>query len=454
MKGFDGNKKVAVSVVGTIKWDFEDKNGTAHSFLIPGSLCIPSDPAKLFSPQHWAQEQKDHYPARDGTWCATFSDHVLLEWDWAQEQKDHYPARDGTWCATFSDHVLLEWGQRKFRRVVKYDQANIASFMSAPGSKKYRVCKAIFDATDEGIEETLLAFNATLLVTYDEEDWINEGDNEQSDDESHQSGIPNDVPTESETASSPVHFFQHRPDGEGAAENKRVAVTPDAGYSPTGTHKSSYELFEPCHLVENTDTEIMDGTLTPTVEMIQWHYRLGHLPFSKLRVMVQEGIIPRRLADCRVPKCSACIYGKMTRRAKKTKSKTNPITSRTITAPGQCVSVDQLESSTPGLIAQLKEKPTISRYRGATIYVNHFSCLSFVYLQSQLTLEESLKGKKAFEKYCEARGVTVKHCHADNGRFANNVFVNHVTTSRQSISYCCFGRNDSFAGSSVDESLD
>ena len=53
MKGFD-ERKVAVSVVGTIKWDFEDKNGIAHSFLIRGSLYVPSAPARLFSPQHWA----------------------------------------------------------------------------------------------------------------------------------------------------------------------------------------------------------------------------------------------------------------------------------------------------------------------------------------------------------------------------------------------------------------
>jgi len=108
-----------------------------------------------------------------------------------------------------------------------------------------------------------------------------------------------------------------------------------------------------------------------------------------------------------------------------------------ITAPGQWVSVDQFESSTQGLIAQLKGKLTISRYRGATtIYVDHFSRLSFAFLQSQLTSEETLKGKKAFEKYCEARGVTVKHYHADNGRFADNAFGNHVATSQQSISYC------------------
>ena len=57
--------------------------------------------------------------------------------------------------------------------------------MSAPGSKRYKVFKAIFDATDESIEETL-AFNTTV-VTDDEEDWINEDDDDKSNDES-QSG--------------------------------------------------------------------------------------------------------------------------------------------------------------------------------------------------------------------------------------------------------------------------
>ena len=162
--------------------------------------------------------------------------------------------------------------------------------MSAPGIRKYRVFKAIFDATDIGIEETL-AFNTTV-VTDDEEDWINEGDDEQSEEES-QSGIPNDGPPESETASSPVDFFPHRPEGDGAAENEGVAITPpDAGYNPTGTHNTSYELFETCHMVENTDTEIMNGTLMPTAEMIQWHYQLGHLPFSRLRVRHKKGSFP------------------------------------------------------------------------------------------------------------------------------------------------------------------
>ena len=126
----------------------------------------------------------------------------------------------------------------------------------------------------------------------------------------------------------------------------------------------------------------------------------------------------------------------MTRRAKRTKNEKSRIKARVITGPGSCVSVDQLESRTLGFIGHMKGTPTLQRYRCATIYVDHYSRLSYVHLQTQLTSEETVQGKIAFEKFCEARGVTVKHYHADNGRFADRGFVNHVTTNRQSITYC------------------
>jgi hypothetical protein len=98
--------------------------------------------------------------------------------------------------------------------------------------------------------------------------------------------------------------------------------------------------------------------------------------------------------------------------------------------------VDQLESNTPGFIAQLKGIPTTDRYRGATVYVDHYSRVSFIYLQRRLTSEETVRGKKAFERYCDARGVSVKHYHADNGRFTENLFIKRASSNNQSITYC------------------
>ena len=49
-----------------------------------------------------------------------------------------------------------------------------------------------------------------------------------------------------------------------------------------------------------------------------------------------------------------------------------------------------MESTEEGFLAQLKGKLTRRRYKNATIFVDHFSDLSYVHLQTALTSEETL----------------------------------------------------------------
>jgi hypothetical protein len=67
------------------------------------------------------------------------------------------------------------------------------------------------------------------------------------------------------------------------------------------------------------------------------------------------------------------------------------------TAPGECVSVDQLESRQVGFVAQLKGRLPLGRYRVATIFVDHHSRLGYVHLQKDSTSKATLKAKHAFE---------------------------------------------------------
>jgi len=90
------------------------------------------------------------------------------------------------------------------------------------------------------------------------------------------------------------------------------------------------------------------------------------------------------------------------------------------TKPGQVVGVDQLVSPVPDLIGQMTGFITTKRYRYATVFVDHYSGLGYVYLQKQATVEETLKAKKAFEKYALGCGIKVEHYHADNGVFKAN----------------------------------
>jgi len=89
---------------------------------------------------------------------------------------------------------------------------------------------------------------------------------------------------------------------------------------------------------------------------------------------------------------------------------------KTVTKPGQCISVDQMEAANPGLIAQLKGTPTKDRYRYATIFVDHFSDFTFVFLQKTLTSAETILAWEAFKAFSRSHGVNIKHYHADNLR--------------------------------------
>ena len=173
----------------------------------------------------------------------------------------------------------------------------------------------------------------------------------------------------------------------------------------------------------------------PHDELLCWHYPLGHLPFDCIKQLASAGQLPKRLLACKKPFCSACQYGKMTKRPREVKGE-NKETTKTATRPGQIVLVDQLESNTPGLIAQLKGNLTQQWYKYATVFVDQFSGYTFVYLQKRLTSVETVMTKHAFEHSADQRGVKISHCHADNGRFADNSFITDCKAQRQGLSYC------------------
>ena len=80
-------------------------------------------------------------------------------------------------------------------------------------------------------------------------------------------------------------------------------------------------------------------------------------------------------------------------------------------------------SPTPGLIAQMTGKLTTKRYKYATVFVDHFYRLSYVYLQKTATVEETLESKKAFESYAASHIVQILNYHADNEIFRANDWI-------------------------------
>ena len=82
---------------------------------------------------------------------------------------------------------------------------------------------------------------------------------------------------------------------------------------------------------------------------------------------------------------------------------------------------------------------TNQRLWGATTFVDHVSDYVYVHLMRDLYLTETLLAKSAMEKVMAQAGRTVKHYHADNGRFSDNGFIDAVNGKDQKIKLCGVG---------------
>ena len=171
--------------------------------------------------------------------------------------------------------------------------------------------------------------------------------------------------------------------------------------------------------------------------LMRLHEQLGHCSFLQLKQMAEQGIIPRKLAKVPPPKCPSCLYGKAHRKPWRT-HKIDPKIKPT-TVLGAVVSIDQLESPVPGFVPIAKGQPTVRRYRGASVFVDHVSDFMYVHMHQHLTTDETIDAKHAFERLAEQHGVRILHYHCDNGRFADKAFVDDVHAAHQTITFCSVG---------------
>jgi GAG-pre-integrase domain len=323
----------------------------------------------------------------------TSSNRLLSPQHMAQQMNDHYPVKRGTWCATYDDAICLQWNQRQHTKTVQLDpkSSNVGTIWTIPGYRAHH------------------KFYATMwrtIQTWDKQPECNEVDltEEQFEDpipSTHEEKGSICEPGETEHRCSTTEFQLNGPIQE---EKKRERYT-------------------------STDSE----------ELLQWHNKLSHVSMKRIQRMAAHGHLPSRIAKCQIPLCQSCLYGKQTRKPWRHKPSNSKLEAADSKTPGACVSVDQLESTTLGLIGQMKGKLTKSRYRVATVFVDHYSNLGYVYLQTSTNAVETVRAKVEFEKYARTFGVEIKHYHADNGRFSDNLWREDVINKGQQLSFCGVG---------------
>jgi hypothetical protein len=133
-----------------------------------------------------------------------------------------------------------------------------------------------------------------------------------------------------------------------------------------------------------------------------------------IQILAAEGTLPKILSKCKIPICAGCLHGKLPRKAWRHKGEVKHIAEGAL-QPEDCVSVDQMNSNIPGLIGQLKGIPTRLRYRVATVFLDHMSDYTYVFLQTDASSQHTLLAKTEFERHVMSSNIKIKKYHAENG---------------------------------------
>jgi hypothetical protein len=225
--------------------------------------------------------------------------------------------------------------------------------------------------------------------------------------------------------------------------------------TPTEIEQMREEIFKDkesesiLHDDDETVEEDFPTYAQDSQDYMNWHYRLNHPTHTVITKMAKQGMLPRGITKIlttmskqhtKPPMCNECCGAIATREPRRGKGKRYIQKHLKKTPhPGEVVSMDQLESSIPGFIGQMTGKLTNQHIVASTVYVDHASDLSYVYHQTSMTSEETLKSKLAFEKFAALHGVNIKHYHADNGRFKDKLFSKSIEEKGQTISFCGVG---------------
>ena len=314
---------------------------------------------------------------------------LLSPQHWAQEQRKMNKGTYG--CNTSHEKATLYWEENNKLTVPISPNNNVATFNLAPGFGKFKL------------------FCEKAEIDYDKEctfPLICQSTKDESDVDSVENG----------TTSSESDLRWPTNDQMSVSEFKINDKSSENSLDTNGTNYSR----------KRTDSV--------TAELLELHQRFGHISFKRLIEMAKQGTINKKFAECQIPTCSACLYAKATRRKWRDK-KRKGYNEGYAKYPGECVSVDQLVSPTPGLVAQMTGILTTKRYKYATVFVDQATRLGYTYLQTSADADETIKAKRAFEEYALQRGVQIKAYHADNGIFRANKWVKACNENNQTLTF-------------------
>jgi hypothetical protein len=372
VRGFAGTKTTNVQI-GTIQWRIEDDNGKVSTHTIPNSYYVPDGKVRLLSPQHWAKSLPHH----------------------------RRPSKNVAPEMTFHDRVELRWDKDVSKKTIMLDpNTTVATFPLAPNYKDFHSFCAMAEMNDDDDYDNHPMCTAVEVVSDSE------------DEEEHD-----------------VHNNREHEDSDD--ENDTL---------PTQPRHTTFDLNGPTEYTNRQVPAIIEDEeeRQPTnvsAEFLRYHHKFNHVSPKRIQMMAKQRIIPYRLSKCPIPICTACLYGKATKRKWRHKHSDNEKEAYVPTRPGEIVSIDQMISPTAGLVAQNTGMLTKDRYKVATVFIDQATDFSYVAIQKTTSAIETIKAKMMFERFSSDQGINIEAYHSDNGIFKSNAWQDNCTERGQGLTF-------------------
>ena len=229
-------------------------------------------------------------------------------------------------------------------------------------------------------------------------------------------------------------------------------------HAELGHHDFENNVETKCHCHMTSVYDVRNINLTDAQKRLKLdHDRLGHLSMQLIQKLYQpEDLsspdfdghptsgLPCLLAKdsaqlrCKAPLCEACEIARARRRQTgATTTTANPDVLDGIRAedlkPGDCVSVDQYESSVRGRRPETKGRERWDyKYCGGTLFYDHASGRIFVQHQTSLSAHETILATRAFEREAALCGFSIKKYRTDNGIFTSKSYQDSLSEGQYS----------------------
>jgi hypothetical protein len=184
----------------------------------------------------------------------------------------------------YRDSCVFNW--RGGKKTVPFQlMTNVLVFYTASSSRSYQAFAAIFEAMEAPYfrRERVLKFPGLR-------------------------DLMDDIVPKEFVAEENLNYDKEVSVNEGVSEDDEMIkmsnlLSPPANESPSKVIHCGPLTFDPSpHQEEGEDTQL--AAAEDQTKLMRWHYRLGHLPFSKLKQLALNGEIPKKLAKAKPPKCA------------------------------------------------------------------------------------------------------------------------------------------------------